>query len=73
MTVVLLDFSISLEEFQWEKSILVISEILRPFVNTFTPDDKYSVGTTYRNQFKWNYIKTKVFFSMFYSISEICI
>ena len=47
MAVVLLDFSISLEEFQWEKSILVISEILRPFVNTFTPDDKYSVGNRY--------------------------
>ena len=45
MTVVLLDFLITLEEFQWEKSILVISEILRPFVNTFTPDEKYSVGT----------------------------
>ena len=26
----------------WKKSALVISEIFRLFVNTFTPDDKYS-------------------------------
>ena len=26
----------------WEKSALVISEIFRLFVNTLTPDDKYS-------------------------------
>ena len=25
-------------------SVLVVSKIFRPFVNTFTPDDKYSLG-----------------------------
>ena len=37
-------FFIDRENFSWKKSFLVISEILRPFVNTLTPDDKYSLG-----------------------------
>ena len=40
-------FHISLslrENFSFKKAFLVISEILRPFVITFTPDDRYSVG-----------------------------
>ena len=30
------------DKLSWKKSALVTSEILRLFVNTFTPDDKYS-------------------------------
>ena len=33
-------FSSLWENFSWKKSFLVISEILRPFVNTLTPDKK---------------------------------
>ena len=30
------------DKLSWEKSVLVTSEIFRIFVNTLTPDDKYS-------------------------------
>ena len=30
------------DKLSWKKSALVISEILRQFINTLTPDDKYS-------------------------------
>ena len=41
------------KNFSWKKSFLVISEILRPFVNTLTPDEKYFsvIGRTYRGIF----------------------
>ena len=45
-----------------KNSVLVVSEILRLFVNILTPDDKYSVSvkaSALRNQFKCNYLKIK--------------
>ena len=55
-------------------SALVTSEIFRLFVNTLTPDDKYS----YRYmQIFWQQLQTPlsqkgmVFFSIFYCICEI--
>ena len=44
MIVVLSTLVIALGEFQLEKSVLVISENLRPFVNTLAPDEKYFPG-----------------------------
>ena len=46
-------------------SVLVVSEILRLFVNILTPDDKYSLSgkaSVWRNQFKWIYLKIKKYF-----------
>ena len=46
-------------------SVLVVSEILRLFVNILTPDDKYSLSgkaSVWRNQFKWIYLKIEKYF-----------
>ena len=56
-------------------SVLVTSEIFRLFVNTLTPDDKYSRRNI---QIFWQQIQTllysrrKAFLSIFYFISEMC-
>ena len=49
-----------------KKSLLVVFEILRLFVNTLTPDDKFFLRKVKicRNQFKCNYLKT---FSKFFA------
>ena len=55
---------------------LVTSQIFRLFVNTLTPDDKYSRRNM---QTFWQQVQTllsqkeKDFFKIFYYISEICI
>ena len=57
-------------------SALVTSQIFRLFVNTLTPDDKYSRRNM---QTFWQQVQTllsqkeKDFFKIFYYISEICI
>ena len=57
-------------------SALVTSEIFRLFVTTLTPDDKYSRRYL---QIFWQQLQTllsqkgKIFFWIFYCISEICI
>ena len=43
MTVLLSYFLITLAEFIWKRSLLVISEILELLVNMFTTDGKYSL------------------------------
>ena len=54
---------------------LVTSQIFRLFVNTLTPDDKYSRRNM---QTFWQQVQTllsqkeKNFFKIFYYISEIC-
>ena len=59
----------------WKISALVTSEIFRLFVNTLTPDDKYS--RRYMQIF-WQQLqrpllqKGMVVFSIFYCISEMC-
>ena len=53
------------KEISSKSSVLVISEILRLFVNILTPDDKYSLSVkagVQRNQFKSNYVKIKKYF-----------
>ena len=56
-------------------SALVESEIFRPFVNTLTPDDKYSRRNI---QIFWQQIRTplsqkgKNFMWIFYCISKMC-
>ena len=53
--------------------VLVVSEILRLFVNILTPDEKYSVSvktTVSPNQFKCNYLKSKNIFWIFFFISK---
>ena len=56
-------------------SALVTSEIFRLFVNTLTPDDKYSCRYM---QIFWQQLQTPLsqkgmaFFAIFYCISEIC-
>ena len=48
-----------------KNSHLVVSEILRVFVNILAPDNKYSLSikaNVQRNQFKCNYLKTKKYF-----------
>ena len=64
-------------EINWveKKSALVTSEIIRLFVNTLTPDEKYS--HRYMQTF-WQQVQTPLsqkerdFFKIFYWISEIC-
>ena len=58
--------------------VLVVSEILRLFVNILTPDDKYSLSvkaTVQRNQFKCNYLEIKkyilIFFLHFSNVNKI--
>ena len=41
----------------WKKSALVISEIFRLFVNTLTPDDKYSRRNM---QIFWKQVQTRL-------------
>ena len=43
MTVVLPDFSVTVGIFSSKIYVLVVSKVLSPFVNTLTPDDKYSL------------------------------
>ena len=50
-------------------SVLVVSKILRLFVNILTPDDKYSLSvkaSVYCNQFKCHYLKNKKSFQNFF-------
>ena len=57
------------KEISSKSSVLVISEILRLFVNILTPDDKYSLSVkagVQRNQFKSNYVKIKKYFLNFF-------
>ena len=37
-------FLITLEEYQLKKSVLVVSDILRLFLNVLTPDEKYTLS-----------------------------
>ena len=56
-------------------SALVTSEIFRLFVNTLTPDDKYSRRyiQTFRQQVQAPLsIKGEIYFRIFYLISEKC-
>ena len=53
----------------WNNSVLLVSEILRLFVNMLTPDDMYSLSrksTFSRNQFKCNYLQMKKYFVEFF-------
>ena len=55
-------------EITFENSVLVVSQILRLFVNILTPDDKYSLSvkpSVYRHQFKCSYLKIKKYFLSF--------
>ena len=52
------------KEISSKSSVLVVSEILRLFVNILTPDDKYSLSvkaSVQRKRFKWNYLNIKKF------------
>ena len=54
-------------------SVLVVSEMLRLFVNILRSDEKYSLSvkaSVYRDQFKSNYLKLKNIFQIFFFISE---
>ena len=65
MAVFLSYFLITLKDNPLKKSFLVVSEILRLFVNILTPDEKYSLlvkASVYINQFKCNYLLTKKYF-----------
>ena len=56
------------KEISSKNSVLVVSEILRLFVNILTPNDKYSLSVKagiYRNQLKCNYLKIKGYFPNF--------
>ena len=63
------------DKLSWKKSALVTSEIFRLFVNTLTPDEKYS--RRYMQTF-WQQVQTPLsqkerdFFKIFYWISEMC-
>ena len=49
--------------------VSVVPEILRLFVNTFTPNDTYSVSVkanVWHNQFKWYYLIIKKYFFHFF-------
>ena len=52
------------DKLSWEKSALVISEIFRQFVNTLTPNDKYSrrYMQNFWQQVQTLYIKKESFF-----------
>ena len=58
----------------WKKvssksSFLIVSEILRLFVNIFTPDEKYSLSvkaSVERNQFKCDYLQIKKYVANFF-------
>ena len=54
-----------LKKIGWKGSVLVVSEIFRLFVNILTPNNNYSLSVkagVYRNLFKCNYIKIKIYF-----------
>ena len=56
-------------------SVLVTSEIFRLFVNTLTPDDKYSrryMQTFWQQEQTPLSQKEREFFKIFYWISEMC-
>ena len=64
------------EYFSYKKSFLVISEILRPFFNLLTLDDKYCLGNrgNLRQAIQTQLSKKRHIFSLFFScISEIYI
>ena len=69
MAVFFSHFLITLKENHTSKnSDLLVSEILRLFVNILTPDDMYSLSrkpTVSRNQFKSNYLQIKKYFLNF--------
>ena len=58
----------------WKKnrpkiSVLVVSKILRLFVNILTPDDQHSLsvkGSVYRDQFRCYYLQIKKYFLNFF-------
>ena len=57
------------KEISSKNSVLVVSETLRLFVNTFTPNDKYSLSVKVSveiNQFKCNYLQIKKYFLTFF-------
>ena len=50
------------KKYSSKNSVLVVSEILRLFVNMLTPNEKYSLSvkaSVQRNQFKCNYFKNE--------------
>ena len=58
-------FSTLWKKISSKNSALLVSIILRLFVNILTPDDKYSLSvkaSLWRNQFKYNYLKIKKIF-----------
>ena len=56
------------KEISLENLLLVVSEILRLFVNLLTPDEKHSLSvkaSAKNNQFKCNYLKIEKYFLSF--------
>ena len=52
-----------------ENFVLVVSVILRLFVNILAADDKFSLSvkaSVVRNQYKWNHLKMKKYFLDFF-------
>ena len=58
-----------------KNSVLVVSEMLRLFVNILTPDEKYSLflkASVSGNQFKCNYLEiTKYFLHLFLHLRNL--
>ena len=55
-------------------SVLVVSQILRLFVNVLTPNDKYSLSvkaSVSHNQFECNYLKLKKYSLNFQNLCKI--
>ena len=53
------------KKYSSKNSVLVVSEILRLFVNMLTPNEKYSLSvkaSVQRNQLKCNYLQIKKYF-----------
>ena len=69
MAVFLLYFLTRMKENRLKKnSILLVSEILKLFVNILTPNEKYSLSvkaSVSRNQFKCNYLEIEKYFLNF--------
>ena len=64
------------KKFSSKNLVLVAYEILRLCVNIFTRDEKYFLSvkeSVSRNHFKWNYLQTKKYFSLFLRICKIYI
>ena len=57
------------KDFSSENSVLLVTEVLRLFLNTLTPANKNSLSvkvSVWRKQFKYNYLqKQKCFFNFF--------